>query len=373
MSADPERAELDARVRAWMAEPGALDVPDAASEPRFAALALELFAFQAARCQAYRRFCEGRGRTPATVRGWREIPPVPTGAFKELALRTFPRERLAHVFRTSGTTTARRGTLLLDTLAVYEASLLPAFRAHLLPEADTSGIEMHVLAPGAEEAPDSSLSHMFATVLRKLPLAGRGFHVRSGKLDVDGLLAALDAACAAGRPVLLCGTGFAFVHAMDALAARGRAVALSPGSRVMETGGFKGQAREVSRDALYAGIERAFGVPPGRIVNQYGMTELGSQLYDSVLRRPGEPRRKLAPPWTRVRIVDPASGEDVPDGEVGAIVVVDLANTGSVLAVQTTDLGRRLADGFEVLGREPGAEARGCSVAADAMLGGAGP
>ena len=39
-----------------------------------------------------------------------------------------------------------------------------------------------------------------------------------------------------------------------------------------------------------------------------------------------------------------------------------------MLAVQTADLGRAVGDGFEVLGREPGAEARGCSIAADEML-----
>ena len=102
------------------------------------------------------------------------------------------------------------------------------------------------------------------------------------------------------------------------------------------------------------------------------MTELASQFYDSQLRLPGEPRRKLGPPWARVRLVDPVGGGPTPDGEPGAIAVVDLANTGSVLALQTADLGRRIGDGFDVLGREPGAEARGCSIAADEMLGAAG-
>ncbi len=50
-------------------------------------------------------------------------------------------------------------------------------------------------------------------------------------------------------------------------------------------------------------------------------------------------------------------------------MIFDLANMGSVQAVQTADLGRAVGDGFEVLGREPGAEARGCSLAAEAMLG----
>ena len=42
-----------------------------------------------------------------------------------------------------------------------------------------------------------------------------------------------------------------------------------------------------------------------------------------------------------------------------------------MLAVQTSDVGRAAGDGFEVLGRLEGAEARGCSIAADALLTGA--
>jgi hypothetical protein len=100
------------------------------------------------------------------------------------------------------------------------------------------------------------------------------------------------------------------------------------------------------------------------------MTELGSQFYDSNLQTPDGPRRKLEPPWARVRIIDPESGQDLAPGEIGMIAIHDLANVGSVAAIQTADLGRLCAEGgFEALGREPGAEARGCSVAVDAMLG----
>jgi hypothetical protein len=55
------------------------------------------------------------------------------------------------------------------------------------------------------------------------------------------------------------------------------------------------------------------------------------------------------------------------------ITVYDLANTGSVSTVMTSDLGIQISapdgePGFDVLGREPGAEERGCSLAADLML-----
>ena len=112
----------------------------------------------------------------------------------------------------------------------------------------------------------------------------------------------------------------------------------------------------------------ALGVAAERIVNQYGMTELGSQFYDSNLRHPGEPRCKLEPPWARVVIVDPETRRPAEPGVVGSVAIYDLANTGSVMAVETADLGRSVGNGFEILGRESGAEARGCSIAADELF-----
>jgi len=363
----PPRAELDREVLRWMREP-----EWRRDDERFESLALRLFAHQSEHCAPYRRFCEGRGATPRSVRHSGEVPAVPTGAFKEVALTSFPIENARHCFRTSGTSVRARGALHLDTLELYEASLLPSFRRHVFPDLPPGGrARIAVLAPSADEVPDSSLSHMFAVVLRELADAGSGWFVRGGELDVDALLRALDAACAAAMPIAVCGTAFAFVHLLDALSRRDRKLALPPGSRALETGGFKGRSRVLTRDELYGEVESKLGIPAARIVNQYGMTELGSQFYDSVLFDPGAPRRKLAPPWTRIRIVDPLRGELRPEGREGAIVVQDLANTGSVFAVQTADLGVARGDGFEVIGRDPGAEERGCSIALDELLGGA--
>jgi len=363
--ADPARSELDRRILAWMGEPEAAE-----DEARFEDLALQLFAHQFARCEPFARFCRARGLTPRDVETWREIPPVPTGAFKEMALRCFPAERECHLFRTSGTSTRRRGELHLDTLALYEASLLPSFERHVLPDLGGPGqrVRMLILASSALEAPDSSLSHMFGLVLERRGDPESGFLVEAGELRTGHLLDGLEQAETSGVAVVLCGTALALVHLLEAMESAERRIALPEGSRVMETGGFKGSSRELPRDTLYQRLHRSLGVPPSRIVNQYGMTELGSQFYDSVLRFPATPRRKLGPPWTRVRIIDPESGDEARDGDIGVVTVLDLANTGSVLSIQTADLGRALGDGFEVIGREPGAEDRGCSIAADEML-----
>jgi hypothetical protein len=362
---DPRRAELDRAILEWMREPSWRR-----DEERFERLALALFTFQFDHFAPYQAFCRGRGETPESVRRWCDVPAVPTGAFKELALHSFPAEICSARFRTSGTSTVARGTLYLDTLELYEASLLPTFRHHVFPDLPPGErATLRILAPSADEAPDSSLSHMFSVVVREIGAADSGFDVSENTLECDGLLASLEACAAVGRPVALCGTAFAFVHLLDELANRKLRYVLPEGSRLMECGGFKGRAREIPRGELYARLESALGIPIEMMVNQYGMTELGSQFYDSVLQRPAELRRKLGPPWTRVVIVNPETGRPAAPGEVGCLVVFDLANTGSVFAVQTADLGRSVEDGFEVLGREPGAEERGCSIAADAMLG----
>jgi hypothetical protein len=365
MSADPRRADIDRRVLEWMRE-----LRWSYSDKRFEELALELFAFQFEHCEIYRRFCEGRSQTPKNVKTWRQIPAVPTSAFKETELRCFPAEETAHCFRTSGTSTDVRGSLYLDTLELYEASLLPTFRRFMFPEfllpEDRAAIR--VLAPSQIEQPDSSLSHMFGVVLDTLGESGSDFDVENGELLFDRVLTLLVESAASEVPITLCGTAFAFVHLIDHMNDRGVLIGLPSTSRIMETGGFKGRSREIPSTELYAELKRVLGIPAERIVNQYGMTELGSQFYDSVVRAPSEPRRKLGPPWARIVIVDPETGHQAATGHVGSIVVIDLANTGSALALRTGDLGRAVLDGFEVIGREPGEDARGCSIGADEIL-----
>ena len=354
------RRGLDEQVLAWIAE-GATRPDD---EQRFARLALDLFRYQHANNAGYRRICDAFGVAADAVRRWHDIPPVPTGAFKQARLATFPEAEDVRAFRSSGTTTGRPSVLHLDTLELYESSLLATFGAHICP--DVEKIDFTVLAPSGEAAPHSSLSWMFEIAARRwgrrtaFHPSGDGWEARALR-DLDR----------AREPVAVVGTAFAFVHLTDALSARGARVELPPGSRVMETGGFKGHGREVTREGLHRAISERLGIPPRGIVNQYGMSELASQFYEPTLTTGVPSRTKRVPPWVRTRAVEAETLEDVPQGERGVLVHYDLANTGSVLAVQTSDVGRIQPGGFEVLGRLEGAEAKGCSIAADALLGGA--
>ncbi len=353
------RRELDRKVLAWLSK--GVDAPR--DDARFEALALELFGYQYTHNAPYQRLCRAFGVRPEQVARWQDIPPGPTGAFNEARLAAYPRAQEVRIFRTSGSTTTARGQLHLDTLELYQASLLATFGAHICP--DHKRIRFAVLAPSAADAPDSSLSYMFDVACREFGTRQSACYVGREVWEPERLIADLHAL---GEPIALVGTAFAFVHLLDALEARGLELELPKGTRVMETGGFKGRSREVTREELHGGIEAALGVPASRIVNQYGMCELGSQFYEATLCTGVPTRSKRVPPWVRTRVVDPASMKDVARGEQGLLVHYDLVNTGSVLAVQSSDLGRLTEDGLEILGRLEAAEARGCSIAADALL-----
>ena len=175
-----------------------------------------------------------------------------------------------------------------------------------------------------------------------------------------------------GQPICLLGTSFAFVHALDALVAGHQKFALPPGSRIMDTGGFKGQSRELTREELYGLCTEYCGVPATHCVNMYGMSEFSSQFLDNTLcnayRGWQAPLAKDNPPWTRTLVVDPETLEPVPRGQRGLLLHYDLANRNSVVAILTEDIGVEVDGGFLLLGRAQGSEVRGCSVAIDEML-----
>jgi hypothetical protein len=190
----------------------------------------------------------------------------------------------------------------------------------------------------------------------------------------------------ANRPLILLGTAFNFVHLLDHFAATNMRYRLARGSRVLETGGYKGQSREVPKTELHASITKHLGIAPEYIVTEYGMSELSSQAYDcvagedvvqsprsNVQGRPNalshSPTFSLThsrlfhfPPWTRAQVISPETGMEVPEGETGLLRIFDLANVRSVMGIQTEDLAIRRGHGFELIGRATQAELRGCSL-----------
>lgn len=243
------------------------------------------------------------------------------------------------------------------------------------------------LTPAQTEAPRSSLVYMFDVVIREFGTQGSFF---GGKVSSDGewllndksALNFLNQSVIDGEPVLLLGTAFLFVNFLDKMT--GLNLKLPAGSCLLDTGGYKGRSRECSKSELHALITERLGIPSSHIAAEYGMSELSSQAYDTVVGQPqhgrasrmgtceadlkSDDRRFRFPPWARAQIISSETGREVDEGQTGLIRVFDLANAYSVLAIQTEDVAIRRHEGFELVGRVRAAEPRGCSILAADLL-----
>lgn len=177
---------------------GGVDAPW--DDEAFNDVAMRVFSHQLASNPTYRSFCAAKGASPGTVARWEDVPAVPATAFKHLDLVSSDGGAAEVVFRTSGTTGGHgaRGRHLVPSLALYRASLLPNFRAALLPEGRR--LPLLSLIPTPADAPDSSLSSMIGTVADELCDGAHWLVDREGRLDVDGFLeAAADLEAGGGR------------------------------------------------------------------------------------------------------------------------------------------------------------------------------
>ncbi len=349
-----ERATLERRIATMIAR---FEAGDRIEPEERDALIEDLAAWQATRVPEYGRL-QRRGPWP---------PAMPTDVFRFRRIAAHPPTEDVRVFRSSGTTSADRSVHSFRDLSLYDSAARVAARHMLFP--DVERIRIVILAPPEAEAPDSSLDYMLARFAEWFGTKSTWVW-RDGKLDVESMARELRDAEASSESVALLGTSFAFVHAEDGLG--NRRFVLPAGSRVMQTGGYKGRSREVDPEVLLHAIATRYGVPVSHVINEFGATELSSQLYETTLREaiegtPGA-RRLWAPPWMRVTPVDPDTLLPVPEGSVGILRIDDCANLDSVCCIQTSDLAHRLDDGIVVLGRRGGATPRGCSLAVDQAM-----
>jgi hypothetical protein len=345
----------------------------ACSRESFDGLALDIARFQADAAPGFRRLLAARG---GELRRVEDIPPVPSDAFRLARVATHPAELDIVRFHTSGTTGADRGTHVMRRTDTYEQLSLIFGRQALLPNNGGSSMVVVALAPAPTTPLSSSLGYMMARFMESFdgePLAARWLLTEQG-LDLAGLRHAIVAASQRAQALLVLGTAFALVRLLDEL--NGARFPLPSGSVVMQTGGFKGKSREVSMVELRSQLSDALQLPATRIVGEYGMTELTSQLYEATvagtelcaLHPNAAPGVYFEPPWLRVTPVDPVSLAPVAEGAAGLARFVDLGNIDSAVSVVTQDLVRRHQGGIQLLGRQSGAPARGCSLAIEALL-----
>ena len=312
------------------------------TEAQFNAATLDVFRYQAATCEVYRRFIKGLGIDAATIEQIEDIPFLPIEFFKSQQVLS-SNGPVQVTFSSSGTTGLTTSRHLVTDVSWYEESFRKGF---VLFYGDITQYTILALLPSYLEREGSSLIYMVEDLIKQSSNPDSGFFL----YNHDELYHQLKKQQQNNKPTILIGVTYALLDFIDSYQID------FPQLIIMETGGMKGRRKEMIREELHAQLCAGFGV--GAIHSEYGMTELLSQAYsngDGIFNYP---------PWMRIitrDTNDPLTA--LTDGKAGGINVIDLANINSCSFIATQDLGRLYADGsFEVLGRFDNADIRGCNL-----------
>lgn len=308
----------------------------------FTSLALDTFRFQYDNNLVYNQFVDALGVNPVSVDRIEKIPFLPIEFFKSHRITTgsFQEET---TFTSSGTTGVQTSKHHVKSLVLYEESVLKGFRLFF---GEPSGYVFLALLPSYLERDGSSLVHMAKKLMEWSGDVRSNFYLH----DYEKLSKILLELKKEKKKVLLLGVTYALLDLAEQFPV------YFPDLILMETGGMKGNRREMVREELHSLLREAFGVD--KICSEYGMTELLSQAYSK-----GEGRFEM-PPWMQVLIRDVNDPKNIlPAGKSGGINIMDLANIYSCSFIATQDLGKNLPDGgSEVLGRFDNSDIRGCNL-----------
>ena len=231
----------------------------------------------------------------------------------------------------------------MSDLEIYKHSFRYGFKSFYGAVEDYTVL---ALLPSYLEREGSSLVYMENDMIEQSKQPESGFYLH----DLEALKNTLLRLEAKGEKTLLIGVSYALLDLIELHSFNLKHTI------VMETGGMKGQRKELVKSELHSILRHGFGID--KIHSEYGMTELLSQAYskgDGVFEMPS---------WMKILTRDPEDALSIqPIGKSGGVNVIDLANVNSCAFIATQDLGRIHVNGsFEILGRFDESDIRGCNL-----------
>ncbi len=316
---------------------------DIQNESDFEAAALAVFHYQAIHNVVYKKYLNLLNIHPSDVNQTNKIPFLPIEFFKSFPVVTghFTPEV---VFTSSGTTSQNTSRHLVKSSAVYIRSFLNSFRHFYGSEQEYVII---ALLPSYLDRKGSSLIYMTDYLIRSGSHHLSGFYSQINK----HLLAVLKTlSTQSQKKVILLGVTFALLQLAEQYP-----LDLSS-FIVMETGGMKGQAKEITRTELYQILQQKLNI--SHVHSEYGMTEMLSQAYSK------NQGHFFTPSHLKIMIRDLNDPFTLLEAEKsGVINIIDLANVHSCAFIATQDAGKIHHDcSFEVLGRVDYSDIRGCNL-----------
>jgi hypothetical protein len=324
------------------------------------------------RNQAYRRFCESFEFNPERdlniLKDLERLPALWVELSKEFDLATLHGPELMVV--SSSGTSGRKTKITLDAETVIRMWVMgrTCFEEEGLVSKESVGYV--VFAPDPAYTAELGNSHFFSLLTEFAPAQEIVYALvpdgeRRLRLEVAKVIEALRYFLTSGKSVRLIG-----LPMLMATAARNTPrgeVRLDRESLVLTGGGWKGEGDQpLPKDTFRELLKDAWGIPPERIRDLYGMTEHAVHYLEC------SEHRFHPPVFSQVRIVDPLTRQPLPEGALGVLHLINPGFTtmpfGSIL---TADVGRmvgtcpckRRTPAFEVLGRGGNAPHTGCAAA----------
>ncbi len=308
----------------------------------FNEIALEIFHFQYKYNVVYKQFVDFLNTQVTHINHYSQIPFLPVEFFKKHKV-TSGEFKTDVAFSSSGTTGMKTSKHWVKQIELYESSFLKTFKLFF---GSPNDYVILALLPSYLDRTGSSLVYMADKLIELSKRNESGFYLNELS-ELHTLLVTLKNR---KQKVLLLGVTYALLDLAEQFPIH------FPELILMETGGMKGHRKELVRDELHAKLRNVFGVK--EIYSEYGMTELLSQAYST-----GEGIFKC-PPWMKILIRDVNDPLSIlPEGKIGGIDIIDLANINSCSFIATQDLGRINVDGaFEIMGRFDNSDVRGCNL-----------
>jgi hypothetical protein len=310
------------------------------SKSDFEELSLNLFDFQMKNNPIYTQYSSLilKNKTPKNIF---EIPFLPIEFFKKEQI-ICKGKTAEEIFLSSGTTGEQSKHLVAD-LSLYKKSYLRAFQQFY---GDIDDYCILALLPSYKEQESSSLIFMIDNLIQQSSHQKSGYYLNNYS-ELSDTIKELEKK---KEKTILFGVTYALLDFAKEFPQQLK------NTIVMETGGMKGQQKEMLKEEVYKILKHSFVIK--NIHSEYGMTELLSQSYSK--------GNNLfnSPPWMKIIIRDvndPLS--IIGHNKTGGINVIDLANIYSCPFIATQDLGKTFDDdSFSVLGRFDNSDVRGCNL-----------